>query len=92
MGGGVGIKAFFFDKTLTLSANVDGSFLPYISTSSYPDARGGYNRDYSHYDWNRVRGNLRITYRFGNNKMMNRAPRQKSENEEAARISSGGGK
>ena len=92
VGGGVGIKAFFFNKTLTLSANVDGSFTPYISTASYPDVHGGYNNDYQHYDWNRVRGNLRITYRFGNNKMMNRAPRQKSENEEASRISSGGGK
>lgn len=91
VGGGVGVKAFFFNKTLTLSANVDGSFMPYITASSYPDARGGYNRDYDWYDWDRVRGNIRITYRFGNNKMMNRAPRQKAKSEEASRIGGGGG-
>ncbi len=92
VGGGLGIKAFFFNKTLTLSANVDGSFMPYVSSSSYPDVRGGYNADYSINDWNRVRGNLRITYRFGNSKMMNRAPRHKEKSEEASRIGSGGGK
>lgn len=88
-GGGIGLKAFFFNKTLTLSASFDGIFNPYEIRSSYPGANGEENVSFNRYDWDRLSGQIRLSYRFGNNRLINRAPRQIEKSEEASRLGGG---
>lgn len=88
-GGGIGIKAYFLDKTLTLSASCNMSFTGYKEKSTYPDVNGGRTVSFNHYGWDRFVGRISLSYRFGNNRMMNHSPRQKAAAEESSRLGGG---
>lgn len=89
-GGGLGIKAFFFDQTLSISASLDMILSDFETLNAYPGVNGGENISFSSYRTDRFTGRISINYRFGNNKMMNRAPRQIEKSEEASRLGNGG--
>ncbi|MCM1531510.1 MAG: TonB-dependent receptor [Bacteroides sp.] len=90
-GGGLGLKAFFLDKTLTLSASFYASFTGYDTKSTYPEADGRKTVSKMHYGWDMYTGRISLSYRFGNNKLMNRNPRQKAAADESSRLGGGGG-
>lgn len=83
------VKKTFFDKklTLTLSAN-DLLNMGMKSDSKYPDGTSSKGS----YAWSGRSVWLSVSYRFGNNNMMNRSPRQSEDLEEGGRLSDGGGK
>ncbi len=88
-GGGIGIKAFFLKKTLTLSASFDVMFNDYTSRSVYPALNGMENISYMRMGFEKYTGSIRLSWRFGNNKLMNRAPRQIGDAEESSRLGGG---
>ena len=89
-GGGIGIKAFFLKKTLTLSASFDVMFNDYTNRSVYPAYNGMENISYIQAGFDKYSGSIRLSWRFGNNKLMNRAPRQIQDADESSRLNSGG--
>lgn len=89
-GAGLGLKAFFLDKTLSVSATLDMMLSNWESLNTYPGINGGENTTFSSYRGDRFSGRISINYRFGNNKMMNRAPRQIEKSEEASRLGGSG--
>lgn len=89
-GGGVGLKAFFFDRTLTLSASLNAGFTPFQMKATYPGSLGGENVSFSRYDWDRLSGRIQLSYRFGNDRLMERRPREVEQSEESSRISKRG--
>ena len=89
-GGGIGIKAFFLKKTLTLSASFDVMFNDYTNRSVYPAYNGMENINYIQAGFDKYSGSIRLSWRFGNNKLMNRAPRQIQDADESSRLNSGG--
>lgn len=82
-----GLKKSFLDRKLTLSLSVNDILgMTYKTSSSYP----GGTSNVGEYRWDGRQVWLRASYRFGNNKLMNRTPRQTKDAEESSRIGSGG--
>lgn len=83
-----GLKKSLLNKTMTVTLSVNDILgMTYKTSSSHPDG----TTSVGNYRWDGRQVWLRASYRFGNNKLMNRAPRQKKvDNEESSRMGSGG--
>lgn len=86
---GLGLKAFFLEKTLSLSASFDVDLSSYGGKSVYPTA-GGNTIDYWNYHYDKYSGRISLSWRFGNN-MSGRGPRQLESSDESSRLGGGGG-
>ena len=88
-GVGLGIKAFFLEKTLSLSASFDMDLTSYSGNSVYPSAEGN-TVNYWNYHWDKYAGRISLSWRFGNN-MNGRGPRHLESSDESSRLGGGGG-
>ncbi len=80
------VKKSFMKKTLTLSLSVNDVFgMTYKTSSSYPDG----TTSVGNYRWDGRQAWVRLSYRFGNNKLMNRSPRQLKDPDESSRMGNG---
>lgn len=86
---GLGLKAFFLDKTLTLSASFGVDLSSYGGKSVYPTAEGN-TVSYWNYHWDKYTGRISLSWRFGNN-MNGRGPRHLESSDESSRLGGGGG-
>ncbi len=86
---GLGIKAFFLEKTLSLSASFDMDLSSYGGKSVYPTAEGN-TVSYWNYHWDKYTGRISLSWRFGNN-MNGRGPRHLESSDESSRLGGGGG-
>jgi hypothetical protein len=83
-----GIKKTLLNNMLTLTLSVNDILgMSYKMSGAYP----GGTSTVTNVKWDGRQIWLRASYRFGNNKLMNRTPRQLEEAEEASRIGTGGG-
>lgn len=85
---GLGLKAFFLEKTLSLSVSFDSDLSSYKSNSRYPTADGE-AKSYSNSTLNRYAVRASLSWRFGNN--MGRGPRQLQGSDESSRLGGNGG-
>ncbi len=86
---GLGLKAFFLEKTLNISASFEADLTSYSGKSTYPTAEGN-TISYWNYHWSRYYGRIGLSWRFGSN-MNGRGPRQQESSEEASRLGNGSG-
>lgn len=86
---GLGLKAFFLDKTLSLSASFDIDLSSYGGKAVYPTTEGN-TVHYWNYHWDKYTGRISLSWRFGNN-MNGRGPRRLETSDESSRLGGGGG-
>ncbi|MDE5575470.1 MAG: outer membrane beta-barrel protein [Bacteroidales bacterium] len=86
---GLGLKAFFLEKTLRLSASFDVDLSAYGGKAVYPTAEGN-TVNYWNYHWEKYAGRISLSWRFGNN-MNGRGPRHLESSDESSRLGGGGG-